>query len=617
MCGILGGWLPNGAPNIEGRLAAGLARLEHRGPDNRGEFVEKRPEGTLALGHTRLSIIDLTEGGHQPMRSHDGRYFIVYNGEIYNYRELRWELTAAGATFTSDSDTEVLLAAWTRWGVECLPRLIGMFAFMVYDRTAGSLTCVRDAFGIKPLYYAVDCESFFFASELPALLQLRGGSPTLNRQRAHDYLVHGIQDAGQDTFVTGVQHLPPAHLLRLELRPHAQPVVERWWRPRIEEAAGLSFAAATEAVRELFLHNVRLHLRSDVPVGVALSGGIDSSALVCAMRHVEPDLPIHTFSFIADDERLSEERWVEVVNAHVNAHAHKIRVRNGEFATDLPDLVRVQGEPFCTTSMYAQYRVFREARAAGITVMLEGQGADELLAGYDGYPGQRMLSLLERGQVGELLAFAASWRTWPGRTGRSAWRALLGQLLPDGLYRHGLAFKGVDIAPDWLNLEALSGAGVSLRPKRVARGSEARGRRLVEVLAQSVSDTYLPSLLRYGDRNAMRFSVENRVPYLTVPMADLLLSCRCRSLTSFRATARPSMCFVPRCAASFPTLSSTVETNSASRHRCAIGCDPSRRRSASCSRVRRSSTVSTRIGWWRRSTRTLLANVTMMPRCGG
>lgn len=524
MCGIIGQWQVGDAPvGAEGRIAAGFERLAHRGPDGRGVVVESRERGALTLGHTRLSIIDLTDGGRQPMASSDGRHLIAFNGELYNYRELRDELRADGCTFQSESDTEVLLSAWSRWGAAGLPRLIGMFVFVVYDRVAGTLTIVRDAFGIKPLFYSADDDCFSFASELPALVALRGISPRLNRQRAHDYLVHAIQDAGDESFVDGISVLPPSHVLELALRPAAQPSVTRWWRPSIGESA-LSFDAAVEAVRDTFLQSVRLHLRSDVPVGAALSGGIDSSALTCAMRWLEPDMPIHTFSFIADHGGLSEEPWVDIVNAHVGARVHKVRIDRGDLARDLPDLIRAQGEPFCTTSMYAQYRVFQAARDQGVTVVLEGQGADELLGGYEGYPGPRAWSLFERGQWRALASFARQWREWPGRESRSVWRALAGQLLPDAAYRAALGRAGVQTAPSWLDLDALIAEGVSTRPVRVPRAASARGRRLVETLAHALTETYLPSLLRYGDRNAMRFSVENRVPFLSTQMADLLLS---------------------------------------------------------------------------------------------
>jgi asparagine synthase (glutamine-hydrolysing) len=449
---------------------------------------------------------------------------MVYNGEIYNYRELRQELAASGETFTTESDSEVLLAAWARWGAACLPRLVGMFAFVIYDQIAGTLTAARDAFGIKPLFLYQGQDEFLFASEMPALLDLRATPAVLDRQRAYEYLVHGVQESGDRSFVEGVRHLPPAHLMRRDLRRDVPVVVDQWWHPRITENTRISFAAAAELVRERFLDNMRLHLRSDVPLGAALSGGIDSSAIVCAMRQLEPDLPIHTFSFVASDERLSEERYVDIVNTEVGAHPHKVRPEDGDLSADLAELMRAQGEPFCTTSMYAQFRVFKAARAAGVPVILEGQGGDEMLGGYDGYAGQRMRSMLERGQIAKMVRFSGGWRNWPGREGRSAWRALVGQLLPNTLYQHGLGFAGVDARPNWLDVDALDRAGVKLRPHRMARRRDGRGRRLMEVLLEAMTDTGLPSLLRYGDRNAMHFSVENRVPYLTVPFVELMLS---------------------------------------------------------------------------------------------
>ena len=523
MCGILGTFTVNPPPDLQARLQAGLKLLQHRGPDDQGLDVESVAGGTLAMGHTRLSIIDLSPGGHQPMHSPDGHYTIVFNGEIYNYRELGQELRTLGHAFQTESDTEVLLAAWAQWGTESLCKLIGMFAFAVFDRQAQVLTLARDAFGIKPLFFAATAESLLFASEMGALLALRDTAPQLHAQRAYDYLIHGVQDSGFDTFVRGVQHVPPAYWVRFDLR--AAPlssVSERWWNPSIAETSTLSFNQAAEALRALFLDSVRLHLRSDVPLGVALSGGIDSSAIAGAMRHLEPQMDIHTFSYIGEGDAVSEEPWIDQVNTHIHAVPHKVRVAPNDLAADVGELIRVQGEPFCTTSMYAQYRVFRAAREAGITVVLEGQGGDELLAGYQGYQGQRMRSLLERGQWAEMWRFSRRWKQWPGRSGRSAWRGLAGQLLPDRLFRLFLPWVGIE--PAWLNLEELRRQGGSTRPARLPRVADARGRRVPEVLLRAISEGGLPSLLRYGDRNAMAFSIENRVPFLTLPLAELLLS---------------------------------------------------------------------------------------------
>jgi asparagine synthase (glutamine-hydrolysing) len=301
MCGIYGGFWKGTNKAPEFRLAEAHRLLHNRGPNDLGLDSLTVADGALALGHTRLSIIDLSPGGHQPMCSGDGHYTIVFNGEIYNYRELRQELQALGYSFKTDSDTEVLLTCWVQWNSDCLKRLVGMFAFALFDHQAETLTLVRDAFGIKPLFFAPTANGLVFASEMAALLALRAEAPQLNAQRGYDYLINQVQDSGFDTFVMGVHHVPPAHWLRVNLRQPSLTYTERWWNPSIAQTSRLSFADAAEKLREIFLDSVKLHLRSEVPLGVALSGGVDSSAIACAMRHLEPKMEIHTFSFVAVD----------------------------------------------------------------------------------------------------------------------------------------------------------------------------------------------------------------------------------------------------------------------------------------------------------------------------
>lgn len=524
MCGIAGGFWREDAPRVEERLLSALDLMRHRGPDDSGHETVRDAAGVVAIGQNRLSIIDLSYRGHQPMLSEDAGLAIVFNGEIYNYRELREELRAAGRVFRSESDTEVLLAAWAEWGQECLPRLEGMFAFAVHDRRRHKLTCVRDAFGIKPFFYAMDDKGMQFASEQPALLALRGKPSCPDLQRAYDYLVHGDYDSQERTFIDGVRHLLPGALLEIDLRSKRWAEPKTWWSAPTKQRSELSFTDAVEAVREKFLHNIKLHLRSDVPLGAALSGGIDSSAVVCGIRHIEPDIPIHTFSYIAEGSSVSEEKWVDLVNEATGATAHKVKATADDLARDLDRIVSVQGEPFGSTSIYAQYCVFRLAREKGITVTLDGQGADELLAGYQGYPGQRLLSLFESGRYGAMHGFASRWAQWPDRSYLQAWKYLGRSVFPDELYARARKMLGRDFRPAWLKTDLLRDAGITFREVRPALQPTNKGRRVVEELARSLQVRGLPQLLRHGDRNAMAFSIESRVPFLTIPMTDLLLS---------------------------------------------------------------------------------------------
>lgn len=524
MCGILGGVWNQLNGSLETRIKAALLTIQHRGPNDSGYEVMEFNGGSVALAHTRLSIIDLSRAGHQPMYSHDRKYSLIFNGEIYNYRELRTELCSLGYRFISDSDTEVLLTAWQHWQEASLHRLIGMFAFAIFNHEQGTVTCARDPFGIKPFFYTNDEDGFLFASELPAIKQLKENKIELNWQRAYDYLAHGDYDTSEQTFLRNVFHLMPGCLIRFNLKSHQLSEPESWYKPRIEERTNLRFTDAAEELRERFLDSIRLHLRSDVPLGAALSGGLDSSAVVCAMRHVEPDMPIHTFSYIAKGSPLSEEHWVDQVNKYVGARANKVLVSPSDLIRDLDDMIRVQGEPFGTTSIYAQYRVYQSAKENGITVTLDGQGADEMLAGYSGYPGQRARSLIERREFGQAAQFLYQWSKWPGRGFRLGLGSTLGQFTSGKLNDFLHSLNGKSNAPAWLNTHVLSDAGVHCENSRRRCPIDLEGRRLTAELAASLHHRGLQHLLRHGDRNSMRFSIESRVPFLTTELSEFLLT---------------------------------------------------------------------------------------------
>lgn len=522
MCGITGGWWKSPPNRLEQQLESAVAEMRLRGPNDQGYELHSTSTGSVALGHTRLSIIDLSDAGHQPMYTPDQRYGLVFNGEIYNYRELRTKLRSLGHHFKSDSDTEVLLHAWQEWGKECLPRFLGMFAFVIFDRKQGKLTCVRDAFGIKPFFYTIERGNFMFASEISAIKALKVEKIDLDWQRAYDYLVHADYDSGERTFLADIYHLLPGHIIEVE-----DGIVSKsqaWWKPNIAESEGLGFDEAAEVLRGKFLQNVRLHLRSDVALGAALSGGIDSSAVVCAMRYVEPDLPIHTFSYIAKGSVLSEEEWIDRVNTHVGAVPHKVVVNPSELETDLDDLIRAQGEPFGSTSIYAQYRVFKLAKEQGVTVTLDGQGADEMLAGYNGYPGQRIRSLLDQGHIAEAWDFLEEWAKWPGRSRWEGVKRGVAEMTRGPVYQALRRVNGMGNSPTWIKAQPLTDRGIIRQYPRSQNIESEAGRRVVAELALSLTRRGLPALLRHGDRNSMRFSVESRVPFLTLDIVQFLLS---------------------------------------------------------------------------------------------
>ena len=527
MCGIAGIYSFRSNSHVPDCIHA-LRMLAHRGPNGQGIHVVNHSGSQLCLFHTRLAIIDLSDAGHQPMCTADRRKSIIFNGEIYNYLDLRRELRSIGYSFETDSDTEVLLAAWSCWGVQCLSRLTGMFSFAVYDGDRGTLLLARDAFGVKPLFYARNTLSgdWAFASEIPALLALLPDSSRLNIQCVHDFLVHGSYDAQCATFFEGIEHLPPGHWLELSLEDGGTTGPVRWWNPSTAPRPDLTFLQAAQQLRQRFLDNVRLHLRSDVPLGAALSGGLDSSAVVCAMRHLEPHAPIHTFTFVAPGSPVDEEPWADLVNAHVGAISHKVPAGPGELAVDIDALIRSQGEPFGSTSIYAQYRVFQAAREAGIIVTLDGQGADELLAGYDGYPEARLRSLFDQRRYGAAISLLQAWQQWPGRGRRRALQALVLALAPDQAGAHLKQLRS-ELRDSWLNRRWLRERGVKGIPSDAspfASLSDRHGRQLASSLRSALTGQGLAALLRHADRNSMHWSLESRVPFLTTDLAEFLLS---------------------------------------------------------------------------------------------
>jgi asparagine synthase (glutamine-hydrolysing) len=455
------------------------------------------------------------------MSTDDGRYHIVFNGEIYNYVELGRELERRGRAFRSRSDTEVLLAAYERWGAECLGRLVGMFAFAVLDVGRREVFLARDPFGIKPLYYTHPRGGFAFCSEIAPLLDLDGVGRRVAPQPLYDYLVHGRTDAGEHTLFESVLELPAAHYACVSIDRPGSCTGTRYWELRKATGRPPSIGEAAAQLRDLFLENIRLHLRSDVPVGAALSGGIDSSAIVAGMRHVAGSgLELRTFSYIAKGSALSEERWVDEVTDASRACARKVSPRPGDLVEDLPRLLRIQEQPFGSMSIYVQYRVFRLAREAGIRVMLDGQGADEMLAGYSFFAAVQLASLVRQWRLAAAIRFFRGASRGVGRG--PVWLASrAGQFLVPAMLEKPLrSMARAERTPSWLDLDWFERRGAGPREHRRARG----GPSLRSVMAEQLTGAGLGALLRYEDRNSMAHSIESRVPFLTTGLAEFLFS---------------------------------------------------------------------------------------------
>jgi asparagine synthase (glutamine-hydrolysing) len=508
MCGICG-VVDLGAPAKLDAVERMKSALVHRGPDAHGTWAD---DG-VAIGSRRLAILDITDAGTQPFSSDDGRYHLVHNGEIYNYREVRDDLTARGHRFATGTDTEVVLAAYAEWGDECVQRFNGMWAFAVWDRNRRRLFCSRDRFGVKPLYYAFDGRRLVFASE-PQALREAGVTFRPNLRIVRDYLARALVDhESEDTFLDGVLRLPPAHNL---VYVDGRLSVERWWNITGVVPEGDS----VDAVRATFLDAVRLRLRSDVRVGSALSGGIDSSAIVSAAsaiaRRGGEDLQgVHdTFTAYFPGSRGDERPYAQFVVDATGVQPHWITFDGNELVDCLPKIVAAQGEPFSTSSMAAQWFVMREAARAGVTVMLDGQGGDEVFAGYPTYMGFRFADLLRTMRIREVVRELAAQRSVQDLSTGAAMAGAARAIAPVAL-KARLRGRGSEaLLTD--DLRGLPRAGA--RPP--APFQDALRRQLHFILTRQG----LPALLRYEDRNSMAHSIEARLPFLDYRLVELAFS---------------------------------------------------------------------------------------------
>lgn len=530
MCGIVGFAANIGSSTCGVPLERARDLLRHRGPDDKGLYLSQ----TVGLGHRRLSIIDL-EGGHQPMLSADGRVVLTYNGEIYNYRELRAELIQQGHVFRTQSDTEVLLNLYLEYGIDCVEKLNGIFAFAIQDDRDQRLYIARDQMGIKPLYYARTAEGLAFASEVKALLAVAAIKARLNDEALYEFLL--FRDvSGEQTLFRDVNRLLPGHLLIFDGK---DTVCRQYWSvvefPRI--AVPSTFEDAVTALDGVLHESIRDQLVSDVPVGTFCSGGIDSS-LVTAIASEYATGELNTYSIAFDESEFDESEHSLAVSSRYGTRHHELRVSNSQFASALQKSIWHNDEPLHFPNS-VQIEALSHLASENVTVVLTGEGADELFCGYPRY---------------NLPLLGAIWRRVPGflRSGVSLFgdhrikklEGVASRSLEQGILYNSASADGSRL----VEMAGFSGIGkLEYRSGLLAETNSKHD--AVERLMLLDQQTYMTSILNRQDKMSMAASIESRVPFLDMRVVQLAnslpLQFKCRRLENKRILKRVARDYLP------------------------------------------------------------------------
>lgn len=541
MCGISGFISLNAQPQAGDWLKKMNTTLAHRGPDDSGywitdgsrmeayadmssndywrsrlENIEVAIPAKVGFAHRRLAIIDLSADGHQPMHLNQ-ELVVSFNGEIYNYVELRDELLSQGATFETNTDVEVLLKMWQKFGPKCLSRLEGMWAFSVYERSTDTVWLVRDRVGVKPLYFSKSNETLFFASEPKALLAVGSCSTKLNDAAVYSFLLHGSLEEENGALLADLKEVEPGHFLKwtkghLTNHRYHHPDVADNWAPDSHVPEKL-----VEEISQNLERSIRLRLRSDVKVGASLSGGLDSST-IAVLAADKTGFPL--FSAVYPSMPGDESHFANIVADAVNATWYKVEVNDHSISSELEEIVATMDSPLLTFSTFAQREIYRHAKKEGITILLDGQGGDELFTGYDRYWFSYHIQTIQRGGFSQFFSDIQAPSYFS-----SFFKSLLKYLVTP-LLVHPLA--------DPLLTSQLHNSKLEYRFLRsrvrhdFKRVSAQRIGRLPQtgVNAQLANERYgfaLKNLLRWGDRNSMAFGMENRVPLADDPNLDAIL----------------------------------------------------------------------------------------------
>jgi len=492
MCGIFGMIVPKGKQPDPYLVEKCTDRLIHRGPDDHGYFYKDQ----VALASRRLAILDLSFSGHQPMTYRNNT--MVYNGEIYNYLELKRKLISKGYVFETGTDTEVVLAAYHFWGKACVDHFNGMWAFVIYDQAANTLFCSRDRFGIKPFYYTMIGSDFCFASEIKAFRSNPDFKIQLNESIAHDFLTKGLQHHTNATFYENVLQLEAGHHLTYKLKESTYEIKKYYSLDQVIPHSSLSFTEASDKFRHLLDDSIRLHMRSDVRVGTALSGGLDSSTVLGLqylqlIKQGEPNL--EAINYDPGVERYDEQNYIQDLLKKYPVKLRTTKKSFSELFKTLDQVIRVQDEPILSGSLMAQYEVFKLAKENGIKVMLDGQGADELLAGYGTYYSYFFKYILINKP-----------------------HQLPNELF--GFFRH----HAMPISKVISRIRKPT-AYASFLKLDIGKGQvDKNDYDFEDYSTHMIQSGILPALLQFEDRNSMAHSVEARVPFLDYRLVNFCMS---------------------------------------------------------------------------------------------
>lgn len=556
MCGV-SALVSLGQPFLANNIFQMTNYVRHRGPDSEGYLVWNQetqntqlltgPEtssgqcgswrtasdistsleskGSVLFGHRRLAIIDLSSAGQQPMTYLEERYWITFNGEIYNFKELRNELVASGYKFQSDTDTEVVLAAFHEWDTAGFNRFRGMFAFVIFDAIKQRVVAARDRYGIKPLYkYAPTENSFAFSSEIKQFCSLPQWNAQANLPRVADFLIHGLIDHTSETLFQGVEQILPGQYFEINLlAKDGEKYKSATWANDINQEIPQNYESLVSLIQEKLYGSINLHMRSDVPIGFCLSGGLDSSALVGFGRDIsqnDNEVSLHTFSARSEDPNLDEFEWMTLMANYCATEAHYVYPSLDNFENEMKSIIWSVDEPFGGMSTMMQSAVFKEAAKSNIKVILDGQGADEIFGGYQSVFAFGLSNHLVDHEYLKFLAELNEIRRKHPSKLKTVIALLFAIYLPPKLAQKVgsiLRVQNQD-AEEWINLDKF---GVSSYPNPL-REHQFFARTVQENLESQRTSTNLPMLLHFEDRMSMAHSVESRVPYLDYDLISIM-----------------------------------------------------------------------------------------------